>query len=201
MISTCLTATKRNEQLDSEAAEWWALRPDPDAIQKLGNHYRQFADRCANSASKRLTHHTMTLEEITSAAYLGLMEAIHRYRPEVHSKFTSFAFLRVQGACVDAARDHDWVPHTARTEDRELSRIPAMLALSDLEWDRMGGFESKGSRIPNLEAVLPEVPEQHRRIVRGLLEHSPEEVAEREHTCPAAVLSIAGRYFRKALQN
>lgn len=49
------------------------------------------------------------MEELKSAAYLGLVEAATRYEPEMNTKFTTFSFRRIIGAMNDYLREQSWM--------------------------------------------------------------------------------------------
>ena len=63
-----------------------------------------WADQIAVNQTKRLPRF-IQLDEIKSAAYLGLVEAATRYRKETGVPFTAFASVRVIGSITDYLRE------------------------------------------------------------------------------------------------
>src|SRR5690606_36749662 len=120
----------------------------------LATHYMGFAQCVAAVDYKQNRHRSLEFEELEIAGYLGLMEAIHRFKPETSSAtFTSFAFLRIRGACIEVARSRDWLPHSARAAEKNgISSIPLMLRMDELRDSRIPDRESD-SRIV-LESLI-----------------------------------------------
>jgi RNA polymerase sigma factor FliA len=67
------------------------------------------------------------LSDLISAGVLGLFEAAERYRPAAGVPFDAFARRRLQGAMLDALRDLDWAPRSARDLRRQLDKAVARL--------------------------------------------------------------------------
>jgi RNA polymerase sigma factor for flagellar operon FliA len=72
-------------------------------------------------------------EDLLEAGMMGLVEAAGRFDPERKVKFSTYAATRIRGAMLDALRDEDWLPRSARNE---LSRIDG--ARSALEHEKNG---------------------------------------------------------------
>ena len=53
------------------------------------------------------------IDEYTSAAYFGLVDAAERYHPEPGADFRSYAFMRVRGAVLDCMRDKSLISPAA----------------------------------------------------------------------------------------
>jgi RNA polymerase sigma factor FliA len=64
------------------------------------------AEKIAFSKKKKLTH--ISLEELKSAAYLGLVEAASNYNPNKNNCFPAFAVWRIIGAIRDYLREISW---------------------------------------------------------------------------------------------
>lgn len=186
-----------NDRLDMEAAEWWNDRPK--TRDKLICHYLVFAEKLANSASRKNTH--LTRDECLSAAHLALVESVDRYRPDGGSAFTTFATWRIRGAITDAARENDWVPHAVRADDnkRETPKLPLMLPLDEM-------FDSPRIDRERWEADLDAIVEAvefelHRQMIRDLIQLGKDE-AVRLSGCSesqfAAVIKWALRRASKA---
>lgn len=69
------------------------------------NHI-SLAKKIAYSKKKKLSH--ISLDELNSAAYLGLVEAANNYNPEKNDCFSAFAIWRIIGAVRDYLRELSW---------------------------------------------------------------------------------------------
>jgi len=49
------------------------------------------------------------VEDLRSAAYLGLVEAANRYNPDFGVCFSTFAYPRINGAIIDYLRNQGWM--------------------------------------------------------------------------------------------
>lgn len=155
-----------NEILDAEAANWWELRPDPQIIEKLVNHYETFAHKIAQGLFRKISHRSLEWEEVAATAMFGLLQAIHRYNPDSAASFTSYATWRVRGEVIGLARSHDWVPHSARSAEKAcgVSTIPLMLGLrtedNEVLWMPDREFQ---------EPYIDKVPQQYHRAIKNIL--------------------------------
>jgi len=50
---------------------------------------------------------------------VGLVEAAHRYKPDVGATFATYCTIRVQGAILDQLRRDSWTPRKARDDLRK----------------------------------------------------------------------------------
>lgn len=73
-----------------------------DEIHTLTVNHMAFANKLAHER-KRILPRCIDFEELQSAAYLGLVQAANRYRPELGA-FTTYAWYRVMGAIDDYLR-------------------------------------------------------------------------------------------------
>lgn len=78
-----------------------------NTIQKLVEQYIPLANKLAYQRKKNLPKF-IDIEELKSAAYLGLVEAASRYNPELGIEFTTFSYPRIRGAILDYLRQQDW---------------------------------------------------------------------------------------------
>lgn len=69
----------------------------------LVEQYLPLADKIAYFRKKRLPKF-VEIDEIKSAAYLGLVEAASRFQPSSNNTFTTFANWRINGAITDFLR-------------------------------------------------------------------------------------------------
>jgi len=186
-----------NERLDQESAGWWADRHKPEVMEKLVEHYRQFAMKIAQPLFKKIGHRAMTWDDTEAAAMLGLCEAIRRFTPGKHAAFTSFATWRVRGAIIDAARDNDWVPHSARAADKalEISQLPLMLPLDD-ERDYQ---PTTGDDAP-LNLDHPAIPPRYHRPLENIIRYGIKKAAKLEFASVGQLEMALKRPLLKAMQ-
>lgn len=64
---------------------------------------------------------SVTWEELVSAGYLGLIEAVDRYDEERTNSFSAFARPRIRGAMLDSLRELDVLPRSTRERINALS--------------------------------------------------------------------------------
>lgn len=64
------------------------------------------ADKMAKSKKRKLHH--ISLEELQSAAYFGLVQAANKYNQENNDCFAAFAVWRIAGAIKDYLRELSW---------------------------------------------------------------------------------------------
>jgi RNA polymerase sigma factor (sigma-70 family) len=74
---------------------------------KLVEQYIPLANKLAFQRKKSLPK-CIDIEELKSAAYLGLTEAANRFKPELGLSFTTFAYPRIRGAIIDYLRELGW---------------------------------------------------------------------------------------------
>lgn len=75
---------------------------------QLVEQYVPLANKLAFQKKKSLPRF-IDIEDLRSAAYLGLVEAANRYKPETGVCFSTFAYPRINGAIIDYLRDQGWV--------------------------------------------------------------------------------------------
>jgi RNA polymerase sigma factor FliA len=70
-------------------------------------------------------------DDLTSAAMLGLLQAVRAFDPTREAKFSTFARVRIQGALLDELRSRDWasrgVRQAAKQVDMETERLSNVL--------------------------------------------------------------------------
>lgn len=70
---------------------------------KLVEQYIPLANKLAYQRKKTLPKF-VDIEDIKSAAYLGLVEAAFRFKPKMGVKFSTFAYIRIFGSICDYIR-------------------------------------------------------------------------------------------------
>lgn len=63
---------------------------------------------------------TLDLDDLTSVAVLGLVDAIDRYDDGRGVPFEAYARLRIRGAVLDAVRRAEWTPRSVRRRSQRL---------------------------------------------------------------------------------
>lgn len=75
---------------------------------QLVEQYIPLANKIAYQ-KKRSLPRFIDIEDLRSAAYLGLVEAASRYNPELGICFSTFAYPRINGAILDYVRSQGWL--------------------------------------------------------------------------------------------
>jgi RNA polymerase sigma factor for flagellar operon FliA len=75
----------------------------------------------ARRFDKRTPSH-VTLDDITSAGWVGALEAEQRFDPSKGCKLRTFVEPRIKGAILDFLRANDWVPRAIRSKERAIAR-------------------------------------------------------------------------------
>lgn len=68
------------------------------------------------------------LDDMNSAAVIGLMDAISKFDPARKVKFETYSAQRIRGAMVDELRAMDWVPRLARSRGTKVYDARAALS-------------------------------------------------------------------------
>jgi len=74
---------------------------------QLIEKHLSLADQIATSKKKNLPR-SVHLDELKSAAYLGLVDAAHKYNAERCDTFECYACIRIKGAINDYLRELSW---------------------------------------------------------------------------------------------
>ena len=69
----------------------------------------------------------VALDDLVSAAVMGLMDAVDRYDASRGVAFKAYAKHRIQGAVLDSLRATDWVPRAVRRRADTLTRARTLL--------------------------------------------------------------------------
>ena len=75
---------------------------------QLVEQYVPLANKLAFQRKKTLPRF-IDIEDLRSAAYLGLVEAANRFNPDLGICFSTFAYPRINGAIIDHLRDLGWL--------------------------------------------------------------------------------------------
>ena len=120
-------ALMMTEEATREAWEEFSRTGDRDVRNKLVRRYYSLARMFAEKTYLRLGG-SVALEELESAATLGLMDAVERFELKRRVKFETFCSQRIQGAILDEVRQQDHVPRVMRKKMQRLQRAQEQLA-------------------------------------------------------------------------
>ena len=85
------------------------------------------------------------LNDLISVGTLGLIDAASRYKSTLGVPFDAFARRRVQGAMLDALREMDWAPRSARklrrTVDSTIARLRSELGREPQDLEVAGALQ------------------------------------------------------------
>lgn len=87
---------------------------------------------------------SVSLDDLTSAGIMGLLDAVDRFDPSRAVQFKTYAEFRIRGAMLDELRNLDWVPRSTRKKIHDMEK--AIVAV-----------ESKTSRPANDEEIAQQM--------------------------------------------
>jgi len=136
---------------------------DVETRNALVEHYAPLVHTQAAKLARKLPAQ-VTYEEICSAAYDGLIEAVEAYDPSRKAKFETFCQQRIHGAVMDWLRSLDIQSRTVRTFekkrlsvreilDAELGRTPSHAEVAD----RMGISRERYEQLSRLSQLGKEI--------------------------------------------
>jgi RNA polymerase sigma-B factor len=95
---------------DTELLDAYHREGDPAARDELVDRFTAFARHLAI----RYVHSREPLDDLVQVAYIGLLNAIDRFDPELGKKFTTFAAPTILGELKRYFRDKGWPVHVPR---------------------------------------------------------------------------------------
>jgi RNA polymerase sigma factor for flagellar operon FliA len=101
--------------------------------------------------------------DLISAGTLGLVEAAHRFDPEIGVPFGRFAARRIRGAILDLLRSTDWAPRSVRAMTREVERVEQALTV------RHGRRPDDAEVAAEIGVEPTELAELRGRVQRGVV--------------------------------
>ena len=161
--------------------------------QELVERYIPLANKLAYK-KKRSLPNFVDVEELKSAAYLGLVEAASRFDPERGVAFSTFDYPRVFGAIQDYLREQGWgkktEPKSAVSLDSEMDAGEGC-ALKDL-------IEAKPERNDDefIEVVTQNLDKQAKAVLRHYFvdAYSMKEVGEKFGVSESRISQLIKRY-------
>ena len=163
--------------------------------QQLVEQYIPLANKLAYQ-KKRTLPNFIDVEELKSAAYMGLCEAASRFKPELNVAFSTFAYPRIFGAIHDYLREQGWGkktdPHNAVSLDSHCD---------DSECSMVDTLEAKVERNDEefLEVVSQDLDDQASQVLRYYFidEYSMKEVGEKFGVSESRISQLIKRYKAK----
>ena len=131
--------------------------------QKLVEQYIPLANKLAYNKKKTLPNF-VDIEELKSAAYMGLVEAASRFNPDLGVQFSTFAYPRVFGAIHDYLREMGW---GKRSEPVQMYSLDATIKTDDGECRQGDLLEAKKENNSEdfMEVITITLDEQAERVL------------------------------------
>ena len=134
----------------------------------------------ARKGNKRTPAH-VTLDDLTSAGWVGALEAASRFDASKGVKLRTFAEQRVAGAILDYMRREDWVPRSVRSKERQASAVVEQLTRKNGEAPERSAVEAELGwsldaigTMQSLDSTHNESETLHEVVPSPRLGHSPE---------------------------
>jgi len=68
-----------------------------------------------------------SVEDISSFAIEGLIDAIEKFSPDKNARFETYAIMRMKGTVIDKIRSQDWLPRSTRKKAKEVKQAGEVL--------------------------------------------------------------------------
>ena len=101
-----------------------ALTPAQEAL--LHEHL-PIVNYMVNDLIRRVPNYIQR-DDLTSAAMLGLVQAVRSFDTTREAKFATFARVRIQGALLDELRSRDWATRGVRKQARHIESVSETLS-------------------------------------------------------------------------
>jgi RNA polymerase sigma factor for flagellar operon FliA len=92
------------------------------ALKQYAPLIKYVVDRIAVSLPKSVDR-----EDLLSAAFIGLLDALQKYDPTKGTKFETYAVWRIRGAVLDELRSQDWISRSTRRKARRVEETWSQL--------------------------------------------------------------------------
>ena len=89
-------------------------------VHYMGGHVRRIAERMRSTLYDHIE-----VDDLMQQGYLGLVESIERFQPELGFKFETFSARRISGSMQDWLRSQDHLPRLMRTRHGKWPRPPS----------------------------------------------------------------------------
>lgn len=124
--------------------------------------FRPMVKRIAGQIASRLPANVM-LDDLIQEGMTGLLDALHKFKPQPNMNFEAYASMRIRGAIYDACRRDDVLPRHQRDKVDELERISGELERTlhrpptELEIATAAGMDLEAYRV-TLESLVCLLP-------------------------------------------
>ncbi len=129
IAKTSKSNRSKGKKEQSEVHKLWAhylKKRDVQTRNTLVEHYSSLVYAHASRLTRRLPAQ-ITYDEICSAAFDGLIEAVEAYDPSRQAKFETFCQQRIAGAVMDWLRSLDSQSRTVRTFEKQRMNVKELL--------------------------------------------------------------------------
>lgn len=169
-----------------------------NTMQSLVLKYVPLANKMAYQ-KKRSLPNFVDIEELKSAAYLGLVEAANRFDPSFGVAFSTFAYPRIFGAIHDYLREQGWLKRGDSNQmmSLDICSEDGECVLRDLVPARKSG------RIEEiLEVISLDLDDQAKNIIKHYFveEYSMKEVGEKFGISESRISQLIKSYKGKIKQ-
>jgi RNA polymerase sigma factor FliA len=121
--------------MSADPAELWDRYARSRSIEDrnaLVLHYAPTARLLAARRARRIPRNSIVdVDDLETAALIGLTQAIEAFDPSRGLKFVTYGVPRIQGSMIDELRKVDWVPRLVRSRGED-EHAPRMRHFSDL---------------------------------------------------------------------
>lgn len=166
--------------------------------QKLVLKYVPMANKMAYQKKKSLPNF-VDVEDLKSAAYLGLVEAANRFNPNLGVAFSTFAYPRIFGAIHDYLREQGWFKRG------DLTPVLSLDLAADEDLVLRDTIEAKPeSQIEEyIEVITLDLDKQAKQIIKHYFveEYSMKEVGDLIGVSESRVSQLIKLYKAKIKQN
>lgn len=171
-------------------------------INELVEQYMPLANKLAQQA-KRTLPKFVDIEDLKSAAYLGLVEAGSRYNAELSVAFSTFAYPRIFGAIRDYLREQGWIRKGDLTPVLSLdlrSKESEEYTLGDLIEAKP---ESESETEESFEVITINLDKKAKQVLRSYFidENSMKEVGEKFNVSESRISQLIKQYQDRIKEN
>jgi RNA polymerase sigma factor (sigma-70 family) len=151
---------------------------------------------------KRSLPRFIDIEDLRSAAYLGLVEAANRYNPDLGICFSTFAYRRINGSIIDYLRDQGWMKRGAT---HCIMSLDANVANNEgcVLGDTIEAKEEKTDQEEVLEVISLKLDNQAKSVLRHYFidELSMKEVGEKFGVTEGRISQLIKQYKEQIRDN
>jgi len=164
---------------------------------QLVEQYVPLANKLAFQKKKSLPRF-IDIEDLRSAAYLGLVEAANRFNPDMGVCFSTFAYPRINGAIIDYLRDQGWM---RRGDTCHIISLDAPVANSEMcvLGDTVAAKEEITDQEEVLEVITLNLDNQAKAVLRHYFidELSMKEVGEKFGVTEGRISQLIKEYKQR----